>query len=350
MKSLIKQLVEATAPTGYEGPIRDIIRAEVEPLADQVHIDTMGNLIARRGMGSEGTTAKTRIMLSAHMDEIGLIASHIDDNGFVRFHALGGVNPMTCVGGRVRFLNGSQGVIGIERLDNPSRQLSLERLFIDLGVQDRKQCPVKVGDVAVFDRPFLDLGERLVSKAMDDRIGVAVLIETMRQFADNNITSPHQLFFVFSTQEEVGLRGATTAAYAIEPDLGIAVDVTRSGDTPRGVTMDISLGRGPAIKVRDSGMLADPRVVRWMADSAERGGIPFQYEVLEAGTTDAKAIQLTRSGVLSGCLSIPTRYIHSPSEMVDYADVQNAIRLCVKILSQDIDLREHEIHQRNQEG
>jgi endoglucanase len=195
-----------------------------------------------------------------------------------------------------------------------------------------------VGDVAVFERPFLDLGKRLVAKAMDDRIGAAVLIETLRQMHSQNIVSPHEVYFVFSVQEEVGVRGATTAAFGIAPDLGLAVDVTGSGDTPRGIRMEVGLGKGPAIKVRDQGSLSDPRVVNWMAATAENAGLPYQLEVLEFGGTDARAIQLSRAGVPAGCLSIPCRYVHSPSEMVDFDDVQNAVRLMVELLRKPIRL------------
>ncbi|HUV26263.1 MAG TPA: M20/M25/M40 family metallo-hydrolase, partial [Anaerolineales bacterium] len=181
---------------------------------------------------------------------------------------------------------------------------------------------------------FSAYSERLVSKAMDDRIGVAVLIETLRLLK----RTPNQVFFVFSVQEEVGLRGATTAAYGLDPDVGIAVDVTRSGDTPKGIKMDVSLGSGPAVKVRDSGMLSDPRIVNWMVDTAEKAQIPYQLEVLEAGTTDARAIQLTRAGVPAGCISIPCRYVHAPSEMVDYNDVQNAVQLLLALIKQKVNL------------
>ena len=208
-------------------------------------------------------------------------------------------------------------------------------MFVDVGASSRETCPVKVGDVMIFDRPFVDLGDRLVSKAMDDRIAVAVLIEALRQFPAG---SPHEVFFVFSTQEEVGLRGATTAAYGVDPDLGLSVDVTLTGDTPKGSKMEVGLGKGAAIKVRDGGMLSDPRVVRWMVDTAEKAGIPYQLEILEGGTTDAKAIQLTRSGVPAGCISIPCRYVHSPSEMVDYRDVQNSVRLLVELLKGPVTL------------
>ncbi len=318
MKPLIQKLVEIVGPSGYESAVRDLVRGEIEGLVDEIRVDALGNLIARRGHKNKGGL---RVMLSAHMDEIGVIATHVDEKGFVRFTTIGGVRAHTCIGGRVRFLNGAQGLIYMERSEDSSRLPGIENLYIDVGAADRKSCPVKVGDLAAFERPFLDLGDRLVSKAMDDRISVAVLVETLRQLK----SSPHELYFVFSTQEEVGLRGATTAAYGIDPDLGVAVDVTATGDTPKGLRMEVGLGKGPAIKVRDGGMLSDPRVVRWMVETAEAAGLPYQLEVLEGGTTDARAIQMARAGVPSGCVSIPTRYIHSPSEMVDYGDRKSVV-------------------------
>lgn len=329
MKELIKQLVDTVSPSGYEAPIRQLIRSLVEEHADEIRVDNLGNLIVSKGQSDpEGG----RVMLAAHMDEIGVIVTHVDESGFARFLPVGGVRPNTCVGGRVRFLNGAAGVIGYERSDDPNRAHAFDQLFIDFGVTSRADCPVHVGDVAAFERPFLDLGQRLVAKTMDDRIGVAVLIETLRRISK----SPNQLFFVFSVQEEVGLRGATTAAFDLEPDLGLAVDVTAWGDTPKGMKMDVSLGKGPAIKVRDSGMLADPRVVDWMVKTAEQAGIPYQMEILERGSTDAAAIQLSRAGVPAGTISIPCRYVHTPSEMVDLNDVEHAVRLMVALLDQPV--------------
>lgn len=335
MKTLIQKLVEIPSPSGYEVKIREVVRAEISPYVDEIRVDALGNLIARKGLKSQDGL---KIMLAAHIDEIGLIVTHIDENGFINFTPIGGVRPLNCVGGRVRFLDGHAGVIFTEPLDDPTRSPTFEQLFIDLGYSNRKDCPVQVGDVAVFDRPFVDLGTRLVSKAMDDRIGAVVLIEALRQLK----TSPHELIFVFSVQEEVGVRGATTAAFGIDPDLGLATDVTGTGDTPRRSNrrMAVSLGNGPAIKVRDGGMLADPRVVNWMVHTAEKAHLPYQLEVLEGGSTDARAIQLTRAGVPAGCLSIPCRYIHSPSEMVDSRDVENAIRLLVELLRNPVKLDE----------
>ncbi len=330
MKALIQKLVEAFGPSGYEDAVRDLVQKEIAKLADDVRVDALGNLIARKGkQGKDGM----RVMLSAHIDEIGLIVTHIDKNGFVRFTNVGGVYPTNLPGGRVRFVNGTSGVIGSEA--GADKDARLDKFFVDVGATSPEDCPVKVGDTAGFDRPFLDLGKRLVSKAMDDRISAAVIIEILRQIK----RSPHELYFVFSTQEEVGLRGATTAAYGIDPEIGIAFDVTRTGDTPKCAKMEVALGKGPAIKVKDLGMLADSRIIRWMADTATRAKIPYQYEVLDGGTTDARAIQLTRAGVPAGCISIPCRYVHSPSEMVDYNDVLNSVALGVELLSNPIVLK-----------
>lgn len=329
MKALIKQLVETPGPSGYETQIRQLIRERIEPYADALYVDSLGNLIARYG---EKADRGKSIMLAAHMDEIGIVATHIDPRGFVRFIPIGGMRPNSLPGSRVRFLNGSMGVIGVEVKPSTNAPLQFSDMFIDVGATREEDCPVKVGDFAVMDRDFIELGERLVSKAMDDRIGVAVLIETLRRLKDENLSSPHQLYFVFSAQEEVGLRGATTAAFGIDPELGLAIDVTSCGDTPKGLRMAVELGKGPAIKVRDQSMISDPRLVSWMVSTAEKIGVEYQMEVLEHGGTDAHAIQLTRAGVPAGCLSVPCRYIHSPSEMVDLRDVHRAVELLLALL------------------
>ncbi len=331
MKPLIQKLVESVGPSGYESQIRSVVREEIEAYVDEVRLDVMGNLIARRGtVGPDGM----KLMLVAHIDEIGVMVTQVDERGFVRFTTLGGVRAYNCIGGRVRFLNGAAGVISLEPMEDASKIPTIEQLYIDLGLSSNVDSPVSIGDVAIFDRPFLDLGTRLVAKALDDRIGAAVLIEALHQLK----STPNQLYFVFSVQEEVGVRGATTAAFGIDPDLGLAVDVTATGDTPRRtkVRMEVSLGKGPAIKVRDGGMLADRRVVDWMVRAAEKLSLPYQMEILEAGSTDARAMQLTRAGVRAGCLSIPCRYVHSPSEMVDLSDVQQAVQLLVELISHPV--------------
>jgi endoglucanase len=331
MKNLIQKLTETFSPSGYESAIREVIRSEVEPLADEVRVDALGSLIVRKG--SKGKNGR-RIMLAAHMDEIGLIVTHINENGFMRFSSIGGVHPLTLSGGRVHFANGTQGLIGIEKGLHTPTLPALSDCFIDIGATNAKDCPVKIGDVAAFERPFLDLGRRLVAKSMDDRIGCAVLIETLRSLK----TTPHELFFVFTTQEEIGTRGATTSAFGIDPDIGLSVDVTSTGDTPKSRPMAVSLGKGPAVKVKDGGMLSDPRIVEWMCSTAEKKRIPYQREVLEGGSTDARAIQMARAGVPVGCLSVPSRYVHTPSEIVDYEDVQNSVKLLVALLNSPVPL------------
>jgi endoglucanase len=337
MKNLIRKLVGETGPSGYESRIRDYVKEEVEGLVDEFRVDNLGNLIARKG---DKAINGLRIMVAAHIDEIGIMVSHVDDQGYIRFMPIGGMNVKVCLGSRVRFLNGKLGVIGSEPAVGGSRAITFEQLFIDIGWDGQGDQPVKVGDVGVFEGGMLEMGERIVSKALDDRISVAVLIETLRRMDADKVQSPHEIYFVFSVQEEVGLRGANTAAFGIEPDLGLAVDVTRTGDTPKGAKMEVSLGKGPAIKVRDQRMISDPRVVRWMVDTAQKAQLPFQLEVLERGTTDAGAIQLSRAGVPAGCLSIPCRYLHTPSEMVDYRDVQNSVALMIKLLKDPIILSE----------
>jgi endoglucanase len=335
MKKLLQQLTEAFGPSGYEDLVRDLVCAEVQGLADEMRVDALGNLIVRRKPSKPNGGSK-KIMIAAHMDEIGLIVSHVDRNGFVRFSPIGGVFRRYVLGGRVHFLNGASGVIGYDRLDNLNELPALDKVHIDVGATSPKDCPVKIGDVAAFDRPFTDLGRRLVAKSMDNRAGVLVAIETLRALQGKS--SPHDLYFVFTTQEGVGTRGAVTSAYGVDPEIGIAIDVTPTGDTPNALKMEMALGKGPCIKFQDVGAISDPRLVQWMIRAAEKNKIPYQREVLLIGGTDARAIQSVRAGVPSGCLSIPVRYVHSPSEMVDYEDLQNSVKLLTAILRTPIDL------------
>jgi len=332
MKGLIKKLTETYGPSGREEHIREVIKEEIEGLADEVRVDVMGNLIALKRGSGDGL----KVMLAAHMDEIGIIVTHVDEKGFLRFARLGGVHPLALVGGRAVFANGTVGTFGLEKR-GPSEQNKIpgfDKLYLDVGATDKESAPVGVGDIACFQRPFVAQGDRLMAKGFDDRIGCAVLIQVMRDLE----TSPHNVYFVFSVQEEVGLRGAITSAYGIQPDLGISVDVTRTGDTPEAYTMAVSLGGGPAVKVKDGGMLAHPAVKDLLIETAEESGIPYQLEVLAGGSTDAMAIQVSREGVPAGCLSIPCRYVHTPSEMVDHNDVLNAVKLFVALLSKPIEL------------
>jgi len=329
MKETIRALVEAFGPSGAEGRVRAVIRQQIEGLADETYVDTLGNLIVVK----KGSSGDHKIMLSAHMDEIGVIVGYVDEKGFLRVNPIGGVRPHYELMGRVLFENGTVGVIGADKLGDP-KELSMDKLYVDVGATSREDCPVKVGDVGCFLRPMVEVGGHLTSKAMDDRIGCAVLVQALRDLSAKPEAPPNDVYFCFSSQEEVGLRGATTSAYGIEPDVGIAVDVTLTGDTPETpVKMAVSLDEGPAIKVKDGGMLATPWVKEWMVEVAEANEIPYQLEVLPGGTTDARAIQTTQAGIAAGCLSVPTRYVHSPSETVSYSDVLDSVKLLVAMIS-----------------
>jgi len=330
VKELIKRLVETWGPSGYEDRVRELIRAEVADAVDEWRVDALGNLITVKKPTRQGNGK--RVMLAAHMDEIGIMATHVDEKGFVRFTNLGGVHPLNLRGARVQFRDGRVGVIGRE--EKAEGEPTLAQMYIDVGATSREDCPVKVGDPAVFLRDFSDLGKRLVAKAFDDRIGCAILIEVMKGLQE----TPHEVIGVFTVQEEVGLRGAMTSAFGVAPELALAIDVTMTGDTPEARKRPMQLGKGPAIKVKDRGMLWLPREKELLVETAERLEIPHQLEVLEAGTTDATPIQVSREGVPTGCVSIPTRYLHTPSEMVDYDDVLNTVRLINGFLSGPIDL------------
>jgi putative aminopeptidase FrvX len=331
VKDTIKRLVEAYGPSGHEEQVRELIRTEIADWADEISLGRLGNVVALR-RGTPGDAPATRIMLVAHMDEIGVMVTHVDDEGFLRFVPIGGLSLATLVGGRVMFGDGTVGVIGVERRAR-SQLPKLEQLYIDVGAKDKASCPIEVGDAAVFKRGLEDLGDQLVAKAMDDRLGCAVLIETMRRLNG----SPHDVYFVFSTQEETTQAGAQTTAYQVAPDVALAVDVTDVGDTPQALKVATKLGAGPAIKVRDGGMIAHRRVKDWMIQCAEEKRLPHQREVLLTGSTDARLVQTTREGVPAGALSIPCRYVHTVSEMVDYADVQNSVELLLALLARPID-------------
>ncbi|MCI0397089.1 MAG: M42 family metallopeptidase [Chloroflexi bacterium] len=330
MKELIKKLVEAYGPSGFEDHMRQLIRPEIEPLADELSVDAMGNLIALK----KGDGRGLKVMVAAHMDEIGLMVSHITKEGFLRFTNIGGVFPHTLMGGRVQFANGTIGVVYSERLPDWSKIHPLDKHYIDVGASSPEDCPVEVGDAAGFVQQLLVQGSRYTAKSMDDRIGCVVAIEAFKQLA----STPHDVYFVFSVQEEVGTRGAQVAANRINPDVGIAVDITPAGDVPESQFMPIALGKGPAIKVKDTGMIAHAGLVRLMKQRASEATIPYQLEVLERGSTDARAMQLANAGNVAGCISIPCRFAHSPSETVDNGDVEGAIKLLVELLSQPIEL------------
>jgi putative aminopeptidase FrvX len=330
MIELTKKLVEAYGPSGFEGKVRELIREAVADYADEISVDPMGNLIALK----KGDGTGLKVMIAAHMDEIGVMASHITKEGYVRFTNIGGVFPHNLMGARVQFEDGTIGVVYSERLESFKKIHGLDKHYIDVGATSEEDCPVEVGAAAGFVRPLQVQGSRMISKAMDDRIGCVVGIEALKQLE----STPHDAYFVFSVQEEVGTRGAQASANGLMPDVGIALDVTGTGDTPEGRKMAVKIGGGPAIKVKDAGMISHAGLVKVMRQRAEEAGLDYQLEVLEGGSTDARSMQIAGPGSAAGCISIPTRYIHSQSETVDIGDVESCVKLLVEILNNPIEL------------
>lgn len=315
---LLENLTQINSVSGNEEEIREYISKEAKKYCDELTVDSMGNLIAHKKGGGK------KMMFAAHMDEIGVIAASIDDNGFIRFAAVGGLNTRNLVNLRVRFNNGTEGVIGAKEetfKDKPA----LSKLYIDIGAANKEEAEkrVSVGDTAAFAGGFTACGGRVVSKALDNRAGCAVLLQAMSEIKK----CQNDLYFVFTVQEEVGLRGAKTAAFAIEPDVAVAVDVTDTGDTPDAPAMAVKLGGGAAVKVMDRSIMCDAEVRAKMIETAKKNKIPYQLEIMTDGGTDAGAIHLTRAGVKTGGISVPTRYIHSPSEMADTNDIENCVKL-----------------------
>lgn len=323
MESLIKQLVEVYGPSGEEAGVKTLLEGLVKDSVDRVFSDNLGNLFALR----EGPAPL--LIIAAHMDEIGVIITHIDEQGFMRLAPVGGISPRLLVGQRLRLKDGTVGTVYHEKLKE-IKELDWPKIYLDIGADSAAAAAehARIGDMACLHQPFTAAGGRYISKAMDDRIGCAVLVEAARRLPEN---LPQSVCFVFSVQEEVGLRGSKTAAYRLKPDYGLAVDVTLTGDTPKAPLMAVSLGKGPAIKVKDRSVICHPRVREFMIETAEANGIPYQLEVLERGGTDAGAIHVSREGVPAGVLSIPCRYVHTPSEMVDAGDVRHAVTLLEKL-------------------
>ncbi len=323
MIELTKKLVECWGPSGYEHRIRDLIREEAADLADEIWVDALGNLICRLGGGGK------KVLVAAHMDEIGLMANYQEpESGFLRFTNIGGLRADTLNGNRVLFEDGTVGVIAVQSDGGKS----LSDFYIDVE-HEKGEHAIPVGQPAGFMREMRVRGKRIVAKSLDDRIGCVVAIETMRRLGRQ---APNDIYFAFTVQEEVGLRGARTAAQGIRPDIGVAIDVTGSGDEIRGRKMMVRLGDGAAIKVHDPGLIVPPAIKNWMIERCEADGIPYQLELLAGGTTDAAAIQMADAGVPSGCISIPTRYIHTTSETADLDDIDACIDLLTGLLSNPI--------------
>lgn len=315
MLEQIKKLVSLGAVSGNEKTVSEYIKTEITPYVDKVYTDVMGNLVAlKKGSGK-------RIMLMAHTDEIGLVSTFIDPDGFVRVAAVGGVSPANFICSQVTFENGVRGVLASEK----TKDVKMNECYVDIGAKDFDEAisMIDIGMTARFDADTFETKNTIVSKALDNRIGCYILMQVIKTLKNTDA----EVYFVFTSQEEVGLRGARVAGFDINPDIAIAVDVTTSCDTPENKNYGCKLGSGAAIKVRDASAICSMQVVEDLEAVAKENEIPYQRDVLVRGGTDIGAVQTGGRGALVGGVSVATRYVHSCCETVSKKDVESAISL-----------------------
>jgi putative aminopeptidase FrvX len=332
---LIEKLSNASGVSGNEKEIRQTIKDEVTSLVDEVTTDSMGNLFATK----KGGDNSLKVMLSAHIDEVGLFIDQVEGSGFVRFKKIGGIDDRVLLSKKVLIgENKTPGVIGLKpvHLGGGNAVIGSDDLFIDVGASAKDDKLAKVGDTAVFATKFEQSGDILRGKAFDDRAGCAVLIELLKG------SYPFTIIGVFTVQEELGLRGATIAAYNVNPDFAFALEGTTAGDTPmkRDVSPSTNMGGGPAITVMDRSFISDKRLVKLLEDTAKKENIPYQFKRTITGGTDSGAIHLSRGGVPSVTVSVPVRYIHSPVGLMNINDLNNAILLMSKALQRIPEIEE----------
>lgn len=341
---LLQRLCQTPGVAGREERFISLMRQELASLVDETHTDTLGNVIGlkRATTAPADGTAPRRVMLAAHMDEIGFLVRHIDEHGYLRLQPVGGFDARTLVAQRVHVhteagdilrgaLQPASKPIHLLDGDEANKPPRIESLFVDLGLPaDQVQASVQVGDMVTMDRSTERMGEAVISKALDDRLGLFVMLEALRTLGDHSV----DIYAVATTQEEVGLRGAGTAAFAIEPHIGVALDITLAVEPPGGKAEDsiTRMGGGTAIKIMDGASISHPGLVRHFRDLARRHDIPYQLEVLPRGGTDAGAVQQARSGTPSITLSIPVRYVHTVNEMAHLRDIEASFALLARYL------------------
>ena len=311
MKDLMKKYLNTFSVSGREGLLAEKIANDLRPFADSVDTDTMGNLIVLK----KGKSSEKQLMLAAHMDEIGFVVTYIEESGFLRVSNIGGINAVASAYHKVIFENGTVGVLVVES-GTAFGDVAVKKMYVDIGAKNKKEAErkVKIGDCLSVAPELIKLGSnRYAAKAFDDR-------RTCEKPA-------YDTYFVFTVQEEVGCRGSKPAAYAIAPDYAIAVDVTNTGDMIGAQPMAVKLGGGAAINIKDASVLCSKVVIDGLTALAEEDKIPYQYEVLVAGGTDTSSMQTAGAGSFAGAISIPTRYVHSPVEVVDYKDLEACVSL-----------------------
>ncbi len=332
---ILEKLSNACGVAGREEEVRVLMKKLLKPNVDEIKEDKLGNIIGIK----KGKKNAPTVMLAAHMDEIGLMVKTITKEGFLKFTKIGGIDDRILIAQKVVVHTSSgpiRGVIGakpphILREEEKKKIMEADKLFIDIGATSKEHAQktgVLIGDPVSFDIKFTRVGKDvIIGKAFDNRIGCAALIEILKRLKEVECT----IYAVGTIQEEVGLRGATVAAFQLHPDVGMALDVTVAGDTPgvQEAEAPIKMRKGPSITVTDSGLITHPKVLRWLIDAAEENKIPYQLEVVLGGTTDAARIALSREGVPSGVISIPTRYIHSPASLLSLSDLEKTVKLVV---------------------
>ncbi len=328
---LLKLICETPGAPGYEKPIRDIVLKEIEGLVDEVKIDNMGNVSAiRKGKGDK------KVMIGAHMDEIGFIVKHIDDKGFIHFHTLGGFDPKTLTAQRV-IIHGKEPVIGVMgskpihlmKPEERGKSMEITDYFIDCGMpKEEVEKLISVGNPITRERELIEMGDCVNCKSLDNRVSVFILIEALRELKDQEL--PYDVYGVFTVQEEVGIRGANVSSLEIQPDFGFGLDTTIAFDVPGSKPQEqvTALGEGTGIKIMDSSTICDYRMIDYLKQQADANKIKWQPEVLTGGGTDTAGIQrMSAGGAISGAISIPTRHIHQVIEMCHKDDIRGSIEL-----------------------
>ncbi len=319
----LRALTNIYGPSSIEQKVGEFIAKNIKSFVDEITIDKMGNVIARK----KGDGPK--LMIAGHMDSIGMMVTDIDDKGFIRLTNIGGINPYITHGERLLFKDGTNGIAYAEGSADMAK-LTLEKVFVDIGAKTKEEAmeSVNIGDICVYASQYIESDHTVTTGSMDDRIGCFVMMEALKRLEKVG----NDCYFVFTVQEEVGTRGGHMTAYTIQPDVGLAIDITASGDTPGAKRFAVKLHEGVAIKVRDNSLLSHPAVNAQLIETCKANNIKYQMEVLEFGGTDAGAISLSREGIPASCLSIPTRYVHSAHETASKTDIEAAIQLLTKIV------------------
>ena len=331
MYNELKQIALVQGVSGKEGPVAEKIKEMITPYCDEAYTDTLGNLIAVKKGSSK---APKKVMLCAHMDEIGFIVNFIEKSGFIRVATVGGISFSACAYGEVISEHGVRGVL-VPNDETKPADYKPDLFYIDIGADSEAQAKrkVKIGDTFALKSNITKLsGQRVAGRPLDDRVGCAVVLEIAKKIAKTG--TDNDIYYVFSVQEEVGCRGSKTAAFAIAPDISLAFDVTGTGDTAGSKPMNVKLGGGAAIKIKDSSVICDVDTVDKLYEIAKEKNIKAQLEILTYGGTDTSSMQMSGAGSKAGALSIPSRYIHSGVEMIDMRDAQACVDLAVEFIKQ----------------